>query len=322
VRSRRSRAGVALILALLVVTILTITVVPFVYDGRVEQAVAGNLYTSLQASYLAKGGVDVAEAVLQHDLRSDRLEEAAQGGGQQGNAMRDDLKEPWAQLAGVPIAIGGGGVSIVIQDELGKIPLNQVGRGTRQEQWRAVVRRLLMTVAEVDDAEAERLVSTLVDWVDGNQTPEPRGGAEKDVYLRKDPPYEPADAPLQTVAELRMIEGWTPKIVDAVTPFVTVYPPGGDRVNPNTAPRQVLLALVDQGDRAYDSRQDHGPFMGDGDFRSRAGATTANLPPLVYRSDYFSVTSSGGFRDSVYIVRAVLQRQENRQALRLYWRAE
>jgi general secretion pathway protein K len=311
---RRPRAGVALILALLVVTILTITVVPFVYDGRVEQAVAANLYTSLQASYLARGGVVLAEAVLREDLKTDAST----------NQRVDHPGEAWARLAGVPIAAGGGGVQVVISDERGKLPLNAVAQGNQAAQWRTALQRLLITVAKVEAGEAESLVEALVDWVDPPNEVTGSGGAEDAYYQSLDPPGEAADAPLQTVAELRQIRGWTGKIVDAITRFVTVYPANAAQINVNTAPREVLVAIgldESQAASAEKEREDQ-PFRSVDDLRNRTGVNTANIPPLVVQSEYFGVTSTGGFRDSVYIVRAVLQRRQAGPAVRLYWRAE
>jgi general secretion pathway protein K len=311
---RRSRAGVALILALLVVTILTITVVPFVYDGRVEQAVAANLYTSLQASYLATGGVVLAEAVLRDDLKTDAS----------GNQRVDYLGERWARLASVPIAAGGGGVQVVISDERGKLPLSAVAQGAQTAQWRAALQRLLIMVAKVEAGEAEGLMEALVDWVDPPNEVTGSGGAEDAYDQSLDPPGEAADAPLQTVAELRLIRGWTGKIVDAIAPFLTVYPPNAAQINPNTAPREVLVAIgldESQADSAEKMREDQ-PFRSVDDLRNRTGINTANIPPLVFQSEYFGVTSTGGFRDSVYIVRAVLQRRQAGPAVRHYWRAE
>jgi general secretion pathway protein K len=312
---RRPRAGVALILALLVVTILTITVVPFVYDGRVEQAVAGNLYTSLQASYLAGGGVAFAEAALRFDARLD----------QGAKPPLDHTGELWGKLAAFPIPAAGGAAHVVIADEAGKFPLNAVGRaqGISRDAWRDRLVQLLVYVAKIDDTEARGLASTLRDWVDGDSQEEP-GGAERTHYAGQDRPDDPPNRPLQTVQELRLVAGWTPKVVEAVAPFVTVYPETGQQVNPNTAPPEVLVALGLEPRQAEDVVVDRDtyPFQNASNLAARTPFNDQNFNQVfAFRSNYFSVTSTGSFRDSTYIIRTVLRREGSRID-RLYWRAE
>jgi general secretion pathway protein K len=309
---RRPRAGVALILALLVVTILTITVVPFVYDGRVEQAVATNLYTGLQANHLAEGGVAFAEALLRVDARIDA----------ESNPKLDHRKEVWAEERTIPAA--GGGVHVLVIDEAGKFPLNAVGRGTLRDAWRDRLVRLLAHVAEVDETEAKHLAATLRDWVDGDSNVEP-GGAERNEYTAQDRPDDPPNRPLQTVQELRLVDRWTPKIVDAIAPFVTVYPENGQQVNPNTASAAVLVALGLEPDQAESAVKDaeSNPFRSSLDVRARTPFNEqVSNQMLAFQSNHFSVISTGGFRDSIAVVRAVLRRQGTGQAARLYWRAE
>src|SRR5262249_61339553 len=76
------------------------------------------------------------------------------------------------------------------------------------------------------------------------------GRSEDDVYQKRIPPATPTNQPLLSVDELRRVEGFDERIVDALRPYVTVYPyvdrPGG--INPNTAPPHVLsLLFYDDG---------------------------------------------------------------------------
>jgi len=59
--------GIALVITLLVVALLTITVVEFTYSVEVDQHMAHNALNSLQASLLARSGINVGEAFLLHD---------------------------------------------------------------------------------------------------------------------------------------------------------------------------------------------------------------------------------------------------------------
>lgn len=313
---RPREQGVALLLALLVVAVLAVTVLPFLYDGRVERAVAANLYTGLQAGYFARSGVVIAEALLRDDLQT-------------SNAY-DGLDENWAKLNNVPIAAGGGSVSIVIEDESGKLNVNRVVRssdGKPDEEWITILRHLL-TMKLQDATQVEPLLEALVDWIDQDDRPTGFGGAEDSYYLGLTPPYRPANRPLLTVAELRLVKGWEPKIVEAVAPFLTVWPAGGGQVNFNTAPREVLVALgLDerQADAVIEQRaKPNGALRSQGDIRLVPGLSGPGennlLKHATVKSAAFSVTATGGFRDSVAVVRAVLGRGAGIQ--RLYWRAD
>src|SRR5437773_2104722 len=49
------------------------------------------------------------------------------------------------------------------------------------------------------------------------------------------------DKPFKVLEELRLVDGMTPEVFQALEPFVTVYSDG--KVNLNTAPREVMAAL-------------------------------------------------------------------------------
>jgi general secretion pathway protein K len=312
VTGRPRERGVALLLAILVVAVLTVIVLPFLYDGRVERAVAANLYTGLQASHLARSGVVFAEALLRDDMQT-------------SNAY-DGLDETWAKFNNVPIAAGGGTVAIVVGDEAGTLNVNrlvQSGGGQPDAEWVSFLRRLL-TMRVQDAAAVEPLIESLVDWIDGDDRPTGFGGAEAPYYLGLTPPYRPADRPLTTIAELRLVKGWEPKVVEAVAPFVTVY--GDGRVNFNTASREVLLSIgLDerQADAVVESRAKT-PFKSPTDIRQVPGLSGPGTDNLIKYattgSAAFSVVATGGFRDTIAVVRAVLTR--GARVERAYWRAE
>jgi general secretion pathway protein K len=104
------------------------------------------------------------------------------------------------------------------------------------------------------------IVSALIDWWDYDTertTFDPgagtvaSGGTEDDVYRRFRDPYEPRNAPFDSIEELRLVRGigddfWAtfvePDPDDPRTRAITIY--GSGAVNPNEAPPEVLLARV------------------------------------------------------------------------------
>ncbi len=104
------------------------------------------------------------------------------------------------------------------------------------------------------------VVSSLIDWWDfdtdrtvfdpGRSTVE-TGGSEEDLYRRLDDPYDPKNAPFDSLEEIRLVRGVgddfyatfvEPEPDDPAARIVTIY--GSGAVNPNEAPPEVLLARL------------------------------------------------------------------------------
>src|SRR5689334_13361358 len=66
-RARNGENGMALIMAILVVALLTISVVEFFYSTEVDSRMARNSVHSLQASLLARSGIALGESLLLKD---------------------------------------------------------------------------------------------------------------------------------------------------------------------------------------------------------------------------------------------------------------
>ena len=75
------------------------------------------------------------------------------------------------------------------------------------------------------------------------------GGAEDAFYAARRAPGLAANAPLLRVAELAEVKGVTPSTLSAVAPFLSALP-AGTPLNVNTAPPEVLSAVVDKLDGA------------------------------------------------------------------------
>jgi general secretion pathway protein K len=167
------------------------------------------------------------------------------------------------------------------------------------------------------------------------------GGGEDDVYQRMDPPYRAANRPLLSLDELRLVEGFDGALVEALRPYVTVYPlAGSGGVNPNTAPSWVLAQLTRGSDvsgmrpveeedvrRILDARDE-------GVVCSAAGAaadcTPAQelfdgetvSPPMLDRSNVFVVRAIARVVDVERRIEAVIDRSDPNAPLRLSWRVQ
>jgi general secretion pathway protein K len=227
---RPDERGVALLLAILVLALLVALILEFDSDARREYRDAAAVRDNFKATVLSRAAVQAARAVLQQDHLRDR----------QTGQIYDATTDLWA----FPIekyAIGDGFMTAQIEDERGKLNLNDLAAGTDLNARKTKVLRFkrLFSLLQI----SPDLVDAIVDWVDADDIPEPTG-AESVYYQALRPSYRAANAPLQTLREIRLIKGMTPEIVDKLLRYVTVYPQEGEsRVNINTADFLVLQAL-------------------------------------------------------------------------------
>lgn len=272
------QCGAALITVLFAVTLLTVVVIEFAYSTQVDSSLARNSLKTLQASYLAQSGVNLAMRVLQEDARSP--------------SAIDALGEDWARSL-PPLPAGQGMVVVQVTDEQGKINLNALrnANGTIHGPWREVAERVfLLRGFDVS------LLDPLLDWLDSDDLPEPRG-AEKTDYLRLLPPYVPRNNTLFTFGELGRITGFTPAVCAQLASFVTVLPSRTTKVNVNTAPVDVLVALFPTVDpqrlERFAVERIDTPVRGTTELRARFGieprAPLDALQMVTVRSDFFSI---------------------------------
>jgi general secretion pathway protein K len=130
------------------------------------------------------------------------------------------------------IDLGGASIRIRIQDELGKIDLNQTDGSTLVKLFQS---------AGIDPTAAEALVDKVLDWRESN--PFKRvNGAKADEYRAVGYDYLPRNGPFQSVDELTLVMGMTRDLYKRVEPALTVYS-GRQFVDPQFATPEVLAAL-------------------------------------------------------------------------------
>lgn len=127
---------------------------------------------------------------------------------------------------------GGTEMKISIQDELGLIDLNQAAPS---------ILIGLMQAAGLDHQSAANLVDKILDWRDSVPLRHLNGAKEAD-YQRAASNYRPRSGSFQSIDELLMVMDMTPSLFERIESTITVYS-GRQFVDPNVAPREVLLAL-------------------------------------------------------------------------------
>jgi len=296
-QSVTSEHGAALVTVMLAITLLTVLVVEFAYSTQIDQHLAYNAVRSLQATYLARSGINFALIALKKDGQASGI---------------DTLSEDWARAL-PPLPAGEGTVTIRITDEQGKLNLNVLrnNNGTINMQWRQVAERLVMRRGLEPN-----LLDPLLDWLDQDDFPEPRG-AEKSEYLHQSPPYVARNGALFTLGELGRIAGFTPEIRQRLEEVITVLPSNVTKINENTASHDVLSALLPSVDLdtldAFLTSRLETPSHGRNDLRERLG-----LPPRTQedglnltspRSEFFSILALAAIGPVQQLLRVTVQRR-------------
>lgn len=227
---RSDERGIALLLTLLVLTLLVALILEFDAEARREYRDAAAFRDNFKATVLARAAVQAARGVLQQDILKEKLT------GQTFDAPTDLWAFPIKNYT-----IGDGLLNAQIEDELGKLNLNDLGIAGEANAKATTVKKFkrLFELVQVNPD----LVDAIVDWVDDNEVQEP-AGAESLYYQAQRPSYKAANTHLQTLLELRLIKGITPDMIEKLSTVVTVFPiEGGKMVNINTAGPLVLQAL-------------------------------------------------------------------------------
>ncbi len=271
----RHKRGVALVVVLLTVAILTTVVLDFVYETRVQLHMAVNQREEVKAYFLAKSGYELALLAMGFQRQIDRL-----SGGRLNiqiwqyldqfmgafNAARVDLPIAAVDLSEVQ-GLGGikGGFDVDIEPQDGKINVNALGRPVNDRARLETIARLsfLMSPGKYKDLFEEKdsngeyndipeIISAIIDWIDADSdltTMNAEGqylptgpGQEANRYRTFGKKIKPRNAKLDTLEELHLVKGVGDDFFEAFADSLTIYP--GTKVNVNTANEQLLAVLI------------------------------------------------------------------------------
>ncbi len=293
--------GVALILVMWVVLILSLLISGFAFTMHVETSVASYSRKRLQAEMLARSGVELARRELIAHLLSPT------------NNTFDARNQEWATNDEwyVNHELGDGTINVQVTDEESKLPVNRAS----PEQLKRLV-----TLLGVDDSDIDIIVDSIEDWIDADDLVR-LNGAEDEYYMSLSPPYHVKNAPVDRIEELLLVRGMTRDILygtpatadeDAVpglAEFITAHSSG--RVNVNTAPPIVLKAMLGLGDSQLEAvlqhregsdgilgTDDDQPFKSLDEFLALLGTLSQDVQArlqqsLTVQSEFFTVRATG-----------------------------
>jgi general secretion pathway protein K len=300
-RPRRARGdgqrGVALLLAMLTMVLLTVVVLEFTVSTQVQYRRAVMWLKTRRADLVAEGGVMLAAELLHHDSLLGKT---------------DSLADLWAREL-PPIDTGGGMLSVRIEDEQGKLNANSLATGALSPPGRRF--QALLENLALDPG----LAFALADWVDRNREPGASAlAAEDGWYSAQETPLTARNAPLRSFAEMALVRGFSPTVLARLRRHVTVLPNPDLKVNPNTASPEVLAALDSRLSdeslvrRLVEARR-LSPFTSTEALRAVEGMqafSAADIEGLFsFSTRWFRVRSTGDVDGAMRSVEALLNRE-------------
>ncbi|BAM91977.1 putative general secretion pathway protein K [Bradyrhizobium oligotrophicum S58] len=198
------------------------------------------------------------------------------------------------------IDFNGTQIGIRVQDELGRIDLNQTDE--------AMLSSLLQS-AGLDVQAAGSLTDKIVDWRTATSLKHLNGAKDRD-YASRNAAYHPRNGPFQSVGELLLVMDMTPAIFERIAPALTVHS-GRQFVDPQLAPREVLRVLPGmsaQSAEAAIAARDGG--------RANSGLVEGN-PMTVLRGRAFTIRTEFTFASRMVEGDVAIRLTENPQ--QPYW---
>ncbi|MDA8242196.1 MAG: type II secretion system minor pseudopilin GspK [Nitrospiraceae bacterium] len=212
--------GMALVLTLMIVALITAMVVEFAYGVYVNTNALHNWQTSQELSVTARSATKLASRLIAASLQDAYTKGVFEIG----------QKIPFEDLDGT--------ITLRIEDENAKFNLNVLGhtgfyRGAQDIDANARFVRLLKEL-QLNPEIADRIA----DWIDSDS--EPRLGDSENGAKNAD---------LDSVDELLLIPGIDMETYEKFRPYVTIYTDRDSRINVNGADVPVLMSLSDSIDR-------------------------------------------------------------------------
>jgi general secretion pathway protein K len=294
------QSGMALVVTLLALVLITALVVEFSYGVYTSTNALYNWRDSQRLSLMARSGVNVSARFLSDLL--DTYSYSSPG------SLELPVENPFEDFEGI--------IFVRIEDETAKFNVNALIRdnGSFNENAYRSLKRLLEILSL-----PEEIADRIADWID--QDSEARiSGSENGA----------TNSALLSTDEILMIRGIRKEDYDTLLPYITVY---GDRntalININGAEVPVLMSILDAGRGDFPitedlatritTYRDSQPFEDIGQFNSFAG-TSLSSNQITVKGEYFSIKSTASSSGVLRIIDTVLSKKSQALPVLSYWK--
>lgn len=231
-RDRSSERGAVLLTTLLIMSIMAVLAVVMIEDILLAIKRTAHIEGEAQASWYMQGADDYSQTYLAGVVAADNPEAA--------NV---------ALLSGVDAVfpLDNGSMAVSIRDGSNCLSLGLLDQEDGSELF-----TILFQTLGFNDQDAAIYAARLTDWVDADETPLPRNGAEDFHYLGLESAYRTANAPFSSVYEIRALGIFEEAEFQFLRPFICAHKPSTTgtptQVNLNTlTPEQAPLLAVALG---------------------------------------------------------------------------
>jgi len=204
--SQSSRRGIALILVMLTIIVLSVIVGSLAVSMSTEIRLARNTEYDSQMEWMGRSGIELARYAMANKCA------------EQKNI--DALNQFWAggtspcsnDVENVPlknVTLGPGHISVTIADMERKWDINMVANPRNPQK--EILQKALAEVGVTDAEQSSTIIDSILDWINPNETAG-FSGAKSDYYMHLNPPYYCKNGQIDDISELLLIKGITPEI--------------------------------------------------------------------------------------------------------------
>ena len=209
---RNDDRGAALIIAMLIVSIMSVATMETLQTMRFAARMSVNIEEREQTKLYALGSEAFVTSLLQQLMEQE-------GGSQRLRAMLGET---------IRFPIDGGLIELNASDggncfNVNALVMSEEGKGMVANPAKVAQLVTVMEGIGVPTLDANDVVNAVVDWIDSDKRPG-FGGAEDDYYMARDTPYRTADQFIVDRTELRSVLGVNKELLEALGRLICVRP--------------------------------------------------------------------------------------------------
>ena len=195
----RNQEGIALVMVLWVMAILSVVVLEFSFAMRTEVNITQNYKEELQLYGMAQGGVHraIAELIYKHDPKVQQLRKTLTT-----EEIPPDKKEWVTDGRSYFLPFGQGTCEIKVMSEAGKVNINLVSES---------MLRKIITLLGLEGEMRDIVVDSILDWKDPDDFYRVNG-AENSYYQSLKESYYCKNAYFDSIEELLLVRGVSPAL--------------------------------------------------------------------------------------------------------------
>jgi general secretion pathway protein K len=304
----KPQRGVAIITALLIVTIAATISITISTRLQLDVRRTGNLITQDQAQFYLLAAEDWSQRILRQDKKDNKS---------------DDLTETWA-IEIPPLPVEGGSIQGRITDlhaciNVNSLLENNVINSTTQNRLTQLFTNLGIS---------GNYIQAMADWMDTDLETRNPDGAEDGHYLNLTAPYYTANTPLiNSISELRLIKGFEDiEVYQQIEPYICALPDTDTSINVNTATAEVLKslsnAMTDTLVQDIIAHREEDPFKVIANFTSFGDLKTIlkgkQKQKLSTSSDYFLIRTQAKIGPSNSVMFSIVYRDKDGETKVVY----